>query len=219
VRLSPPIGFEPRQKRGIDARDRAFKEAIRQFGSKGVEDTRVEDIVAAANVGWGTFYRYFPRKEDVLLTAAVRHNVERLGPLVDAAIGDPERPARDIGLELFVAALSPAEYPPQLHAAILLETVRERDRFIALLGNDEIELEQLAVRVVKRGQEQGAVRVDTDAQLLAGVLSTGTVFTTLYGYYNRLLHDPRLDAAAPLPSPEPVITGAFDIGWRGIEAD
>jgi AcrR family transcriptional regulator len=218
VPLSPPLGFEPRQKRGIAARERAFEEALRQFAEKGVQDTRVEDIVAAAGVGWGTFYRYFPRKEDVLLTAAVRHFAEYLVPLVHAALADPEIPPRDIGRQLFLALLSPAEYPPRLHAAIVLETVRERDRFIALLGRGEDELYELAVRIVKRGQAQGTVRTDTDARLLASVLSTGTVFTTLYGYYDPLLRDPKLSQAPAVPSAEPIINAAFDIAWRGIES-
>jgi AcrR family transcriptional regulator len=217
--LSPPLGFEPRQKRGIAARDRVFEEALRQFAAKGVEETRVEDIVAAAGVAWGTFFRYFPRKEDVLLAAGVGYQVQRLGPMVNEALADPDRPAREIGLELFLALLSPADYPPRLHAAIVLEGVRERDRFIAMLGQDDIELQQLALRIVRRGQAQGAVRDDTDPRLLAGVLSTGTVFTTLYGYYDLVLGDPRLAAADPAPDPKPIITGAFDVVWRGIRPD
>jgi AcrR family transcriptional regulator len=217
--LSPPLGFEPRQARGIAARDRAFAEAMRQFGVNGVEETRVEDIVAAAGIAWGTFFRYFPRKEDVLLAAAVRYHLDQLGPMVEAALEDPERPAREIAQELFLVLLSPSDYPARLHAAIVLETVHERDRFIAMLGRDEIELEHLAVRIVERGQAQGTVRVDTDARLLAGVVNTGTVFTTLYGYYDRVLGDRRLAAADALPDPRPIITGAFEVVWRGIEPD
>ena len=140
--VSPLLGFEPRQKRGVEARERAFQEAMRQFGEKGVQETRVEDIVAAAGLGWGTFYRYFPRKQDVLLTAAVRYHIEHVGPLIEAALADPDRPARDIALQLFLALLSPAEYPPHLTAAVLLETIHERDRFVAMLGHDDLELGQ-----------------------------------------------------------------------------
>jgi AcrR family transcriptional regulator len=203
----------------VAARERAFEEAIRQFSAKGVEATRIEDVVAAADIAWGTFFRYFPRKEDVLLAAAVRHHVEYLAPLVDAALCDPDRSARQVGLELFLALLSPAEYPPALHAAALRETVRERDRFIAMLGRQELELAHLALRVVQRGQAQGKVRTDTDAQLLAGVLSTGTVFTTLYGYFDRFWAAPRSAQPAEVPGPEPIIAGAFAVAWRGLEPD
>lgn len=214
---SPPLGLEPRQQRGIAARRRAYEEAIRQFGDRNVEEVRVEDIVAAADIGWGTFYRYFPRKEDVLLSAAVHHHVERLAPMVDVALSDPRRPARAIALQLFLAVLSPVEHPPRLHAAIVRETIRERDRFVALLGDDRLELGQLVTRIVERGQDQGVVRLDTDARLLGGVLSTGTVFTTLYGYYDGVLREPNGPAA--MPTPEPIVTSAFQILWRGIEPD
>jgi AcrR family transcriptional regulator len=217
--LTPPLGFEPRQNRGIAARERVFEEALRQFAANGVDETRVEDVVAAAGVAWGTFFRYFPRKEDVLLAAAVRYQLRHLAPMVDEALADPARPAREIALQLFLALLTPVEYPPRLHAAIVLEGVRERDRFIAMLGHDELELEQLVLSIVERGQAEGAVRLDTDARLLAGVLSTATVFTTLYGYYDRVLGDPRLAAADPVPDPKPIITSAFEVVWRGIEPD
>ena len=77
----PPLGFRPRQERGVAARRRVYDAAIRQFAEKGVAATRIEDVVAAAGVAWGTFYRYFPRKEDVLLEAAVRLG-DRLGPVL-----------------------------------------------------------------------------------------------------------------------------------------
>ena len=41
-----------------------------EYTKVGLEAARVEDIVAAAGVSWGTFFHYFPAKEDVLLDAA-----------------------------------------------------------------------------------------------------------------------------------------------------
>jgi AcrR family transcriptional regulator len=40
--------------------------AVRLFGSRGYEETTVDDIAAAAGVGRRTFFRYFPSKEDAI---------------------------------------------------------------------------------------------------------------------------------------------------------
>jgi AcrR family transcriptional regulator len=74
----PPLGFRPRQARGVAARTRVYDAAIRQFAEQGVAATRIEDVVAAGGVAWGTFYRYFPRKEDVLLEAGSESDRRRL---------------------------------------------------------------------------------------------------------------------------------------------
>jgi hypothetical protein len=78
-------------------------------------------------------------------------------------------------------------------------------------------LQELIERVVERGKEQGAVRTDTPTVLLAGVLATGTIYTTLFGYFDGVQRNPR--AAAAMPTPEPFISAAFAVAWRGLEPD
>ena len=77
------LGTVPLQKRSIEVRDRLFEESIREFSERGVTGSRVENIVAAAGTSWGTFFRYFPRKEDVLLFAAAEHFRSVVRPAYD----------------------------------------------------------------------------------------------------------------------------------------
>src|ERR1700749_2956682 len=60
----------PRQRRAAATRRRLYEAAMAEYARVGLDAARVEDIVAAAGVSWGTFFHYFPAKEDVLLDAA-----------------------------------------------------------------------------------------------------------------------------------------------------
>jgi AcrR family transcriptional regulator len=59
-----------RQRKKTATRDRLRASALRLFGEQGYEATTVEQIAAAAGVSHMTFFRYFPSKEDVVLSDA-----------------------------------------------------------------------------------------------------------------------------------------------------
>jgi AcrR family transcriptional regulator len=57
-----------RERRSADIRERLFRAALHLFAERGYQETTVEDITEAADVGKGTFFNYFPAKEHVLAT-------------------------------------------------------------------------------------------------------------------------------------------------------
>ena len=207
----PPLGYRPRQARGVAAHERVYDTAIAQFAEKGVAATRVEDIVAAAEVAWGTFYRYFPRKEDVLLEAAVRQFNDQLLPLVESDLADPSRSCREKALRLLVAMLEPGDHPAQLRAEIIKQVIEQRDRFSAMIGAGEHPLVLLVARIVSQGQERGEVRTDVDRFTLAGVLLAGTVWPAVYAYGTR---SPASQSASGLQA---LVQRVVGILWRGLE--
>src|SRR5690242_8884028 len=78
----------PKQARGVQKRDRLYAAALARFEREGVAETRVEDVIADAGVSWATFFRYFPRKEDVLIEAIARHFRTHALPMVQRARAD-----------------------------------------------------------------------------------------------------------------------------------
>lgn len=206
----PPLGFEPRQQRGVEARDRLYAAALRLYGEHGVADTRVEDIVAEAGAAWGTFFRYFPRKEDVLLRAGKIELGRRLAPLVTDGIEQDVDP-RTLALNFFREMLTPGDFPLRVKGAIVREIVAQHYRYQAMLG-DVPPTFALVHRIVEQGMQRGVVRDDENPVLLAGVLACGVIYPTLYGFYD-IHRDVDPDSA---PSPLPMIDRTFDVAWRGL---
>ncbi|MGA8926349.1 MAG: helix-turn-helix domain-containing protein, partial [Solirubrobacterales bacterium] len=68
----------PTQARGVEKRDRIYDAAVTLYEENGIDAARVEDVIAEAGVSWATFFRYFPRKEDVLIEHAARHFRDRV---------------------------------------------------------------------------------------------------------------------------------------------
>ncbi len=50
-----------------DTRERILEAAVKVFATKGYHDAKVDDIVAESNTSKGSFYFYFPSKQDIFL--------------------------------------------------------------------------------------------------------------------------------------------------------
>ena len=72
----------PKQPRAIKTRDRILREAARMFALKGFHDTKVDEIIKAAEVTSGAFFHHFKGKED-LSFAVIDHHMEERGRTLD----------------------------------------------------------------------------------------------------------------------------------------
>lgn len=84
-----------KQPRAIKTRDRILREAARMFALKGFHDTKVDEIIKAAEVTSGAFFHHFKGKED-LGFAVIDHHMEarcraldRIEKSLPAAGNDP----------------------------------------------------------------------------------------------------------------------------------
>src|SRR5689334_14959006 len=171
-----PLPAPPTQARGVEKRDRLYEAAMARYRAVGVADTRVEDVIADAEVSWATFFRYFPRKEDVLLEGAARHFRDRVRTIAEQGLKDRRLKIRTLVERTFTAMLKPAEMSPALHNAALLEVFASPARFAALVGGDPQPVIGLVAELLAEGQQRGEVRTDMDAGVAAVALSAGSMF-------------------------------------------
>src|SRR5262245_34262017 len=84
----PSNRFERRRER---TRQDLLGAAERVLAQKGLHQTKIADIAAAADVGVGTFYLHFPTK-DALFDAVVEDTMRRFKATIDEArksVDDP----------------------------------------------------------------------------------------------------------------------------------
>src|SRR5216683_2608057 len=104
IDIATAHAFEGSRQDRRRARTRAelLAAAKRLLASKGFHATKIADIAAAADVGTGTFYLYFPTKE-ALFADLVRETAMRAKAELDRAKApcvDPRERAR-VGTETF----------------------------------------------------------------------------------------------------------------------
>ncbi len=117
--------------------------ALRLFAENGYDNTTVEDIAAAAGVSHMTFFRYFPRKENVVQTREYDPMIEEL--IVDRPPHESPLAAIGAALSTSMAAILPTDRhriltrvrlmmsTPQLRALQLIAMDETRDLFVRSL--------------------------------------------------------------------------------------
>ena len=74
-------------------REEILLAALQAFGEKGIYNSRIEEVAAAAGIGKGTVYEYFRSKEE-LISAALRYEMETFANAVKNS-ADREGSVRD----------------------------------------------------------------------------------------------------------------------------
>jgi len=203
------LGAIPKQQRGIEVRERLYEAAIREIDDKGIEESRVENIVAEAGTSWGTFFRYFPRKEDIFLHESARNFRDHLRPAWDEAINDDSTSIREGARRIILLIMEP-RISPRFHAEMLAETLRHPARFAAILGEGELPLAVLMAGMLAEGQKRGEVKPEAPIPVLAAVLLAGVMFST-----SQVLQSVA-EGSRPGSDITEVANQAFDLAWTGV---
>lgn len=170
----------PRQRRAVATRQRIYEAAMAEYGRVGLEAARVEDIVAAAGVSWGTFFHYFPTKYDVLLDATAtvcRAFATATTSGMDAGQDTGMVLAEAFGV-MFRTARQLTESGP-LRGALLRQVVNRPGRLTAYLGDDVLPPVRATAEVMLEGQRRGEIQDDEPAEALAVIVLYAVLFSTL----------------------------------------
>lgn len=194
----------PKQARGLEKRERLYATALARFERDGVAETRVEDVIADAGVSWATFFRYFPRKEDVLIEAIARHFRDHAVPLAQANLADRRRRVRKTTERLLVAVLTADELSQPLHNQAFVEVFSHPGRFAIMVDNGHpAPLIGLIAELLAEGQRRGEVDPKLNPSFAALTVTAGAMF-------------PAVQAAAAGAEPGQSIGPALDLLWSGI---
>lgn len=151
------------------------------FAEKGYESTAVSDIVAAAGIAQGTFYLYFPSKQEVFFALADAFFEEMAGHVAHALEGsdDPVEGVRALTHSCFVAASQNADLVRLVFFGSDSASKAAQERFSE--GNPVVE----AVRgMIQAGVAADQIEIadpDVTARLLVGLVRSAVLEAYVLG--------------------------------------
>jgi AcrR family transcriptional regulator len=153
-----------------------------EYARVGLETARVEDIVAAAGVSWGTFFHYFPAKEDVLLDAGAEVcRAYATATQQGLAAGlDTESVLTEAFGALYRAAAQAAA-TGALRGKLLLYVIGHPGRLTEFLGEEVAPPVAATAAVLAQGQLSGEIRADEPAESLAVIALYAVLFSARRG--------------------------------------
>lgn len=175
-----------RERKKAKTRAAIQQEALRLFRDQGYEATTMEQIAEAAEVSQSTVFRYFPTKEELVVTdeqdaffinawRAQSHDLPVLRALRQA-------------IREAIEGLSPEELGAQRDRDVLMVTVPEL--WAASLGNVTQTMRMITLLVAER-----TGRPEDDIQVRA---ISGAIFGVILNTMLRWAHNPEQDVAEDL---------------------
>jgi len=162
-----------RQRKKTATRGRIRASALRLFREQGYDTTTVEQIAAAAGVSHMTFFRYFPAKEDVVLS-------DDYDPLIASAIAQTPatwpviRRIRTVladGIRLIYDTNRDTLFD---QVKLIVATPALRDRLWA----DQIATQQLILQALSAGQDEQRPSFQTRVTVAACLAAASTAILT-----------------------------------------
>jgi len=158
-----------RKRKQLARKERIFRAALDLFKRKGFSATTVEEIAAAADVGKGTFFNYFPTKEAVLIYQGERQALNLFAE-IGAELASPQLGALE-KLKLLLCTLAEGLEPEkELTRLVVYESMKApdviaRDAYRQMFHNT-------LVALVREGQGCGEIRPDAESELIATALES-----------------------------------------------
>ena len=89
-----PEKLRPRDIQRLETRQKVFRAAIAEFERVGVNNAQIDNIIRAAGVSVGTYYRYFPTRDDVIFEL-MQQTMARIAPLLAEGVKNSNAPLEE----------------------------------------------------------------------------------------------------------------------------
>jgi AcrR family transcriptional regulator len=171
----PPQLSNRRERHSLERRERLFRAALDLFARQGFDQTTVEDITNAADLGKGTFFNYFPSKEHILLAFGEM----QLGKL-QAAFEEMRKSS--VPVPTFLRSLGPRMTQEPIRNPAIIRLLLQAFLTNTTVRGPMLELQRrvtaIHTELMRIGQERGEIRDDMPPEVLAHVFRQ-TIFGTL----------------------------------------
>ncbi|MFB5249536.1 TetR/AcrR family transcriptional regulator [Bacillus mycoides] len=191
-----------RETRKKELKELIFLKAVQLFQERGYENVTVQDITTACGIAKGTFFNYFPKKENILLflgdsqielwneSLKTYENVEHPKERIKLVLGDL--------LDRFTG-----------HGELMTHAVFEIIKSNYLVENELKSIQQLQESlssIITEAKETGKLHSPWDTNIITSTIMS-TYFYTLMSH--SLLH-------ANETSAKNILNQQLDIVWEGI---
>lgn len=195
---NPDIRLSRRDRKKKEMEEKILQAALSLFQVKGLDGTTVDEITEKADIGRGTFFNYFPTKDDLFLRISERV-VAELGWFLEKQWRRLNNTYEAIKGFFLLLAEKIQAYPDLFERTglrMVRVTLPARSTWADLLA-----------LLLKEGQKRGEVRPDIDAREMAEIITAVGLHTIL----SWLQEDPR----PPLLS---LLNGRMNLLWEGMRA-
>jgi AcrR family transcriptional regulator len=168
-------GSRPLRRDAEKNRQRIMAAAREVFARRGFDAT-LDDIAHHAGLGVGTVYRRFPNKA-ALIDALFEESFQRVVDLAEKAGRDPDAWAGFVGFMTAIAELQVADRG-------LRDLMLSGSAGPARVGQMSARVKPIVDRLVRRAQEQGALRCDVagaDVPVFQLMIAAASEFTQVGG--------------------------------------
>ena len=195
-----------RERKKDETRRRIFEAAISLFRERGFEATTVDEITERADVGRGTFFNYFSRK-DAVLAYLSEERLDEAEANVTHLLTSPE-PVREKLLQIYRLAALAHQEDRDLARFVFTEWMK---RAFAPTQEADARWQKLICATLAQGRERNELNPDVSDVRAESVLSAVYVATV----YQWLFCPEGCDAGIPDLAPE--LNARLDIVIDGLE--
>lgn len=143
--------------------NRIAEKAMVLFAKKGIENTKMDDIAAAAGYGKATLYVYFKNKEDIVSFLSLK-SMEKLKELLSGALENGDTAKEQFFFMCNALVKYQADYPDFFDRSLQYIQVEKKNDNEWLSKTYQVgeEVNQIISRYIKKGVESGELEKTTD---------------------------------------------------------